>query len=122
MTDNVTPIRPTGPIRSNDDTSRRILAFLASVVPYSGQTDAHYRGRAVIERMAVGAAETDYPACCLTAEQCADVLHFLATVQPREPRTWWDDPKDAPSHVCGYHAVLAALSASLEAAPMEVRQ
>jgi hypothetical protein len=105
--------------RSNDDTDRRILAFLASMQPLrggSGEVEEFHRGRSIIERMAISAEGDGEPTIRLTAEHCADVLKYLAGVEPLEPLTWWQDPPDSPSHLVGFQFVLHVLEANLREA------
>lgn len=101
-----------------DETSRRLMAYLASMGPLRGcvHDEPHYQmGRAAIERMAMMAMGTDYPPATLTAAQCADVLHFIRMSEPLQPLGWWDDPEDAPSHLVGFVIVLCVLEKSLRA-------
>jgi hypothetical protein len=103
----------------SDDTDARIRAFLASMQCLFDEDEVYegfHRGRSVIERIARSATGADDPKIRLSLNNCRDVLHFLAQVQPREPIGWWKDPEDAPSHVVGLQLVLFALKASLEAA------
>jgi hypothetical protein len=105
------------PADYTDDTGPRILAFLASMRPLRGALVAdgedYQRGREVIELLAARSRDTDSPGITLSVRQCADALHFLAQIEPTDPQTWWKDPKDAPSHVCGLQMVLLALEDSL---------
>jgi hypothetical protein len=99
-----------------DDTAPQILAFLVSMECLfdEGQVyEGFHRGRSLIERIAMSAKGTDSPRIRLSNEECADVLHFLAQVQPRDKRNWWIDPEDAPSPVTGLQFVLFALKESL---------
>jgi hypothetical protein len=111
-----------------DDTAPRIRAYLASMRPLRGsEGDIHYedsyqRGRSLIERLALSAHDTDSPTLRLSAEQCADVLHFIANSEPLEPATWWRDPKEAPSHVVGFMIIVNALKDSLRSVGKAVRQ
>jgi hypothetical protein len=93
-----------------DSTANRIRAYLASMQPLCGSDvsddDIYHRGRSLIERMALKSSGIENPDIRLTARQCRDVLHFVACSEPIEPRTWWDDPKDAPSHAVGFTFVL----------------
>lgn len=100
----------------NDHTSRRLLAYLASVRPLVGSSDSsrsYHRGRSVIEHMALSAVEDGDPTLPLTAIDCADVLHFVCGSEPFEPRTWWKDPEHGPSHVVGFIFVLRAIEGTL---------
>jgi hypothetical protein len=113
---NVTPLPPCG---YSDNTDRRILAFLASMQPLSGgggESDGFHRGRSIIERMAISAKGTEPPSIWLQTDHCADVLEFLAHVEPLEPSGWWDDPEDSPSHTVGLQFVLRTLAANLREA------
>lgn len=103
---------------SSDNTADRIRAYLASARPMRGVADLagddrYQRGRSVIERMALSAPGTEMPTLKLTAAQCADVLYFVARVEPVEPRAWWEDPDDAPSHLCGLMFVLDTVADAL---------
>jgi hypothetical protein len=72
-----------------DDTAPRILAFLASVQCLFDEDQVYEgfrRGRSLIERIAMRTEGTDSPRICLSNEECADVLHFLAQVEPRDKR------------------------------------
>lgn len=102
----------------SDDTGPRIRAYLASMRPLRGVADitgmdAYQRGRSLIERMALLAVGTDLPRMKLTTAQCADVLAFLQYSEPVEPRTWWEDPKDAPSHLVGHYLIIDTLATAL---------
>jgi hypothetical protein len=106
--------------RYSERTSDRLRAYLASVRPLGdvadiAEGDEYQRGRGLIERMALsmGDAEHDWPSLRLSAAQCADVLRFVSQSEPLEPRAWWADPPDAPSHVCGYEMVLGCVEKSL---------
>jgi hypothetical protein len=118
-----TPL-PTSTCPNTDGTMYRILAFLASVRPIRGSADSadedYYRGRSIIERMAISSEDTDSPTIKLTAEHCASVLQFLANVEPFEPKTWWQDSDEGPSHLVGYVFVLQTLRANLQ--PAEEQQ
>jgi hypothetical protein len=113
---NLSPAPAAAPFPS-EATSDRIRAFLASMRPLRGSDaagcDEYQRGRALIERLALSGFEQEPPSLRLNAAQCADVLNFLARSEPVEPRGWWRDPRDAPSHVVGHHLVLWALEDSL---------
>jgi hypothetical protein len=95
---------------------------LASVEPIGGRAgdvsmDARYfRGRALIERMALQARGIDYPTLRLSLGDCADVTYFVGHSVPLEPSSWWHDPKDAPSHLVGFMIVLTTVEKSLRAA------
>ena len=106
------------PIGASDQTADRIRAFLMSVRPLQGVADIeggekYQRGRALIERMALSAKEEEDPTIVLSPQHCADVLSFLRNIEPLAPRTWWEDPADAPSHVVGFVFVLRTLECSL---------
>lgn len=97
-------------------TLRRILAYLASVRPLvgtDGPDDADWRGRSIIERMAFSSEGDDPPEIELSADECADVLWFMHSVEPFEPQTWWQDPESGPSPVAGFHIVLRTLAECL---------
>src|SRR5580700_667583 len=117
-TDNVTPIRATSnvlPSGYSEDTRPRILAYLASMRPLrglEGLPDEYFDiGRELVERIADSAVGDAEPTIRLTPEQCAEILRFMGRLEPIEPRTWWENPKDAPSHVVGYQMVLRAIAA-----------
>jgi hypothetical protein len=103
--------------RYSDRTSDRLRAYLASVRPLRGFAEGaeYQRGRALIERiaMSMGDIEHDWPSFRLSTAQCADVLRFVFESEPLEPRAWWADPTDAPSHVCGYVMVLGCVEKNL---------
>jgi hypothetical protein len=98
-----------------DHTGRRILAYLASVQAVDGGAvfPNYGRGRCVMEHMALSAKGSDMPTLRLSAEDCADVLYFVQCSTPIEPRTWWDDPKGAPSQVVGFSIIMGVLEESL---------
>lgn len=101
-----------------DRTSARIRAFLSSMQPLSGVAGLEgeqefRRGRALIERLADSAEADHAPTLRLSPAQCADVVHFLAEIEPVEPASWWTDPQDAASHAVGLKFILEALEASL---------
>lgn len=104
---------------ASDKTADRIRAFLASVRPWDDfHVDARFhRGRALIDRMAMIATDTETPTLELSAAQCADVIQFLHHVEPFEPLTWWKDPEDAPSHLCGLSLVMQVLENNLRKEP-----
>jgi hypothetical protein len=109
------------PRYSDEDTHRRIRAYLASVQPLRGNDvdddKPYHQGRALLEYAAfksVGLGH-DYPKVRLTLAECAKVLHFMSRSEPLEPHTWWDDPKEGPSPVVGFHMVLDTLARSLRA-------
>jgi hypothetical protein len=103
----------------NCDTGPRIFAFLWSVRPQRGcdtnDDDEFHRGRALIERLALSAPGEGEPRMRLTQAQSADVVHFLARIEPFEPRDWWNDPEGQPSHFCGFTMVLDSIEDSLRA-------
>jgi hypothetical protein len=98
-----------------DQTGRRILAYLASVMPRDGGAvlPDYHKGRSVIEHMALSARGDGDPTLKLSATDCANVLYFVQCSAPIEPRTWWDDPKDSPSQVVGFCTVLGVLNDNL---------
>ena len=110
--------KPVGP-GASDKTADRIRAFLMSVrplrdaSPVADQQDAYQLGRVTIERMANASLGTDDPDIVVTLSEAADVLSFLSWIEPFEPRNWWTDPENAPSHVCGLEFVLRTLERSL---------
>jgi hypothetical protein len=113
--------QPTAPAPDMDETSRRLLAYLASMRPLRGVADVYgddpyQRGRALIEQMAMMVTGTDYPPATLSPSDCADVLRFVHFSEPIDPRRWWDDPKHGPSHVVGFNIVLVVLEQSLRKA------
>jgi len=88
------------PLRGTSDTASPIIGFLATVRPCS--SPEHYqRGRSLVERMATA------PALRLTPTECADVLHFLRSVQPFD--------------AAGYYLILETLERSIRPTPMHVR-
>lgn len=102
----------------DDHTGRRLQAFLASMRPLDGnydRNDGYYRGRSLIEHLALSAVGTENPTLPLTAIDCADILHFVCGSEPLEPKNWWKDPKHGPSHVCGFIFVLRAVEGHLRA-------
>jgi hypothetical protein len=106
----------------NEYTERRIRAYLASVVPLNELDNGAERGRALIEQIALSAQGDNHPPIRLSVDRCADVLDFVASVQPMEPRTWWEDPKGAPSPMVGFYLVLGTLVNSLRVAPAVTRR
>jgi hypothetical protein len=101
-----------------DDTGPRIRAYLASVRPLRGVSglgdDQRYqRGRSAIERLALSAAGEDSPTHRLSVSQCADVAYFVSSSEPLDARHWWQEPRNAPSHVVGFHMVMDAVEAAL---------
>lgn len=110
----------TPPPGYSDASADRLRAYLASMRPRVGvailsddiDKDLEH-GRALVESLAQSARDTEPPALALSARDCADVLAFMASVDPIEPRTWWRDPENAPSHVCGFLILLDALERSL---------
>ncbi len=103
----------------SDDTGPRIQAYLAQLQPLrgidAGDTDEYRNAISAISRLAASAAGTDSPTYQFTQEQAADVLLFMRLSEPVDPVTWWTDPKDAPSHVCGWELVLQAVEDALRA-------
>jgi hypothetical protein len=108
-----------------DGTTHRIIAFLASVQPISGAGQGRdagfHRGRSIIERMAMSADGAGIPDITLAPDHCADVLEFLANIEPLEPESWWQDPSEGPSHLVGFQFVLQVLSASLQPSERQPR-
>ena len=98
-----------------DNTGARIRAFLASARPFDGadELEAFITGRELIERLADCSRDTDPPGILLTLNQCADVLHFLARVEPLKALY----PKDGPSPAVGREMVLLTLEESLRRFP-----
>ena len=102
-----------------DYTAGRLRAYLASVRLLRGvelgiaASDRYQRGRSLIERMAICTRECDEVTMKLSPVQCADVLNFVNNSEPIEPRTWWSDSDDGPSHVVGFVSVLEAVENSL---------
>lgn len=116
------PTRKTraAPARCSDATADRLRAYIASMRPLRGvdldDDDRYQRGRALIERLAIAAGDTNTdPALRLTARDCADVLAFIAASEPLEPATWWDDPPEGPSQVAGFYLLVRGLEPSLRA-------
>jgi hypothetical protein len=103
---------------SDDDTDRRIRAYLASVRPLQGgsyEDDNYHRGRSLVERLALSSSGDDEPILELSPIDCANILHFVHSSEPFEPRTWWKDPEHGPSHLVGFAFVLRAVEDSLRA-------
>jgi len=103
-----------------DSTPARIRAFLAAVVPLRGsdaaEDERYQRGRSLIERLALsaeGGDTYDPPTLNLTTTECADVLYFVSRSEALDGPTWWDDPKDAASHLCGFMFIMDAVEESL---------
>jgi hypothetical protein len=104
----------------SDDTGARIRAYLASVELLPGSVHdltQYQRGWTLIQRLAESATGEDSPTFRLSAEEAATVLRFIAESQPVTPRTWWEDPKDGPSHWAAFTFVLAAVEATLRGVP-----
>jgi hypothetical protein len=107
----------------NARTDNRLHAYLASLrllkgVCYNDDLeDACYRGRSLIERLALSAAGGLLPRLRLTAKEVADVLAFISSCEPVERSTCWREPKHGPSHVVGRYLLLQALEQSLRALP-----
>lgn len=105
-----------------DDSNRtdaHLRAFLASMRPMRGAEypsdllERQRRGRSLIERLALSAHDDNDPELTLAPAECADVLAYLASVEPVDPEEWWQDPDDGPSHNMGWYAVIGALESSL---------
>ena len=79
-------------------------------------------GRSVIERLALSADEENRPTLGLSSAECADALNFLGRSEPREPRDWWKDPENAPSHVVGFYLTLGSLEDSLRGGSGETEE
>jgi hypothetical protein len=102
---------PAGP---SEDAHARIRAFVASMVPSNPLSREAERGRSLIEQIALSTEGADHhPSIRLAPDQCADVLSFIASVEPRTPDNWWDSPQDSPCHVTGMTLVLWTLVDSL---------
>jgi hypothetical protein len=113
---NVTTLSRAYPPASDiDHTGRRILAYLASVEPLDAVANQpeYLRGRSLIEHLALSARGDGEPTLKLSAEDCADVLRFVHCSTPIEPRTWWFDPKGAPSQIVGYDMVMGCVEMNL---------
>jgi hypothetical protein len=102
-----------------DRTDNRLRAYIASMRPLRGCCwreeieEIHQRGRVLIERLAISARGDGDPEFLLKADECADVLRYMASLEPLDPRAWWRDPSDGPSHVVGFNLLLRALERSL---------
>jgi hypothetical protein len=103
----------------SDETAPRIRAFLASMRPTRGvmlneaSDESFHRGRAVIEKLAICSVGTELPAVIISLREVADVLFFLAAIGPVDLKSWWDEPIECTSAICGYHSVLNALEESI---------
>jgi hypothetical protein len=100
-------------------TSDRLRAYLLSVRQLRGTVfipeidERIYRGRSLIERLALSAEDEGMPDLELTSTDIADVLCFISCVEPVSRETWWTEPSDAPCHITGHMLLLQALEASL---------
>ena len=103
----------------SEETFDRIRAYLDSMRRLQGcATSSTYEaGRAAI--IWIGAQcrgnESAMPNVELSGKACADILDFIGGSEPLEPATWWDDPPDAASPVCGLQAVLYAVECNMRA-------
>lgn len=104
----------------SDRTADRLRAYLASMRPLRGsdrldEDDDYQAGRALVERMALspGDDDTDQPALRLSADECVQVLQFMACTEPVDREAWWTDPKESPSHLAGFYMVLRCLQDSI---------
>jgi hypothetical protein len=101
------------------NTADRIRAYLASMRPLEAgewREDIEagiQRGHSLIERLALSAKGEDQPTMKLSPAQCADVLTYMSCVEPIDGASWWDSDLDIVSHICGYNAILDAMSDSL---------
>lgn len=95
------------------DTGPRIQAYLDSVEPIDGPNDSYFNGRDVICRMIANAKHDRRITLKLTTEDIANVLSFIHGSAPKEPRSWWLDPDNAPSQVVGFCIVLQTLEDGL---------
>jgi hypothetical protein len=99
---------------SNEDTAPRLLAYLASVRPLRGCDDESYdRGRGLIMRMAMSVSGEDLPSLRMSAQQVADVVHFIRDSEPIKSQGWWSESGNGPSHLAGFVFVLDALERNL---------
>lgn len=111
--------QPSGEADS-DRTADRIRAFLDRVQTLSGcvfdeeRTATHKRAQKAIERLAASAHKTEAPQATLTVAECADVLRYLADIEPVDAATWFDD--SGVSHLCGQMFIFEALERSLRGA------
>lgn len=111
------PEKPPG--LASDLTADRIRAYLASLRSLRGVSwrkdieQMRQRGAASIERLASSAEGTDEPALMLSSSEGADILRFVSTCEPIEPRTWWAQPLSETSRACGFFFVLEAVERCL---------
>jgi hypothetical protein len=63
--------------------------------------------------MAMSVSGDDLPSLRMSAEQVADVLHFIRDSEPLKPRGWWAEPEKGPSHIAGFVFVLDAVERNL---------
>jgi hypothetical protein len=72
-----------------------------------------YRGRSLIERIALSAEDEGMPDLELSSTEVANVLCFIAAAEPASRQTWWTEPRDTPCHITDHMLLLQTLEASL---------
>jgi hypothetical protein len=104
-------------VQIDDENELQIRGYLASMRPIRGVVglddgDEYQRGRRLIEKLALSARGHRRPTLKLTADECADVLHFISDVEPVDREKWWKDPNH-DGHTAGFVLVLDAVRDSL---------
>jgi hypothetical protein len=70
--------------------------------------EEYRRGRSLIERLAISAEGKVAPTLHLSPSQCADVIFFVRNSEPADPRAWFTEPDEEPSHLVGLCVSLEA--------------
>jgi hypothetical protein len=103
-----------------EETTTEIRAYLARVCPLRDcaeldDGEEYRRGRSLIERLAISAEGKVAPTVRLSPSQCADVIFVGRNSEPADPRSWFTEPDDEPSHLLGLCVILGATERSLGA-------
>ena len=108
---------------ANDDndieqTRARVYAYLHALQPMDGcaVTDGYQRGRELIAILAETSEGDGWPKRKLSLDECADVIAYMHSSEPRNRGTFYKDVTGKPSVECGYHFVLFALEEAIRAA------
>lgn len=96
-------------------THARIYAYLHALQPLGGceMSEAHHRGRELVAILAETSRGDGLPKRRLTLSECADVLLFMGTSEPRNRKSFYVDQRGQPSVECGFHLVLDAIERTL---------
>ncbi|MEX0734565.1 MAG: hypothetical protein WD944_06530 [Steroidobacteraceae bacterium] len=100
-------------------TRARIYAYVHALQPLDGceVMDGYQRGRELVTILAETSEGYDMPRRRLTLDECADVVTFMHTSEPRNRATFYKDLPGRPSIECGLHIVLCTIEKTLRSPP-----